>query len=138
MKRKELAGLMIGRAERWLLSSKDALRGERYDDAVFCAQMCAEQASKAALAVLGIEYPKVHDVSKALRAVELKLPAWFKKRLDEICFVLADLAERRGQAGYGFEEGLDVSQFKEIAPKALRQAKFALDKCKRLVESYRV
>ena len=126
---------MIKRAERWLLSSKDALRGERYDDAVYCAQMCAEQASKAALTILGIEYPKVHDVSKAMKAVETKLPKWFKERLDQICFILTDLAERRGQAGYGFEKGLEVSHFAGVAPKAVKQAKFTLESCKKLLQA---
>ena len=131
--RRELAGLMIKRAERWFLSSKDALRGDRYDDVVYCAQMCAEQASKAALVMVGIEYPKVHDVSKAMRFIETKFPAWFRGKLDELCLSLSELAERRGEAGYGFEKGLDVSYFKDYAPKALARARFVLDNCKKLV-----
>jgi len=127
---------MIKRAERWLLSSKDALRGERYDDAVYCAQMCSEQASKAVLALLGVEYPRVHDVSDAMKAVEAKLPGWFREKLDEICFILSDLAERRSLASYGFEKGLEVSHFRGIAPQALERAEFMLENCRRLVESF--
>ena len=136
MRRKDLAELMIKRAERWLLSSKDALKGERYDDAVYCAQMCAEQSSKAVLVLLGVEYPKAHDVSDAMRAVESKMPGWFRQRLDEICLILMDLAERRGLAGYGFEKGLDVSHFAGAAPKSVDRAKFALESCRKFVEEF--
>ncbi|MEM2878908.1 MAG: HEPN domain-containing protein [Candidatus Hadarchaeales archaeon] len=134
MSRKELASLMVGRAERWLLSSRDALRGKRYDDAVYCAQMCAEHAAKAALAVLGVEYPKTHDPGPAMREVEGRMPRWFRQNLDEIVRILAELAEKRGLAGYGFEKGLDVSFFRDAAPKAVRQAELVLSSCKRLVD----
>lgn len=97
--------------------------------------MCAEQASKAVLGLLGVEYPKAHDVSDALKAVEARMPKWFKEKLDRICFILTDLAERRGLAGYGFEKGLDVSCFSGIAPKAVDQAEFVFESCKRFVEA---
>ena len=138
MKRMELARLMVGRAERWLRSSQDALKGSRYDDAMYCAQMCSEQAAKAVLVLLGIEYPRVHDVSDAMKAVEAKLPGWFRKKMDGVCSILTDLAKRRGEAGYGFEKGLDVSYFKDYAPGAVKKAKFVLGACKKFVESHKV
>jgi len=128
---------MIKRAERWLESSGDALRARRYDDATYCAQMCVEQASKAVLVLLGVEYPKVHDVSDVLRAVEGKMPKWFKEKLNQMCFILTDLAKRRSLAGYGFEKGLDVSYFADIAPRALEQAKFVFENCRKFVEDFK-
>jgi HEPN domain-containing protein len=133
LRREELAVLAIKRAERWFLSSKDALKGGRYDDAVYCAQMCTEHASKAVLSLLGVEYPKAHDVSDALMAVKSRMPGWFRRKLDEICRALVDLAGRRGLAGYGFEKGLEVSHFAEVAPRAVRMAEFTLENCKRFV-----
>jgi len=135
MRREQLAELMIGRAERWLQSPREALNGGRYDDAVYCAQMCAEHASKAALTVMGIEYPKVHDVSDVLMTIGPRLPAWFRERLDEMCRILTELAEKRGLAGYGFEKGLDVSHFAEAAPVCVKEAEFVLENCRKLVEN---
>jgi len=56
--------------------------------------------------------------------------------LEEIFSIIADLAERRGLAGYGFEKGLDVSHFSSVAPEAVERAEFTLKNCKRFVKEF--
>ena len=57
-----IASLALGRARRWLQGARRALEDERWDDAVYAAQMASEHAAKAVLLALGIEFPKQHDV----------------------------------------------------------------------------
>ena len=59
---------------------------------VYSSQMAVEQASKAVLLVLGVGYPRGHDVSAALRMVPgvKGVPGWFKSMVD-------------GLAGYGMK-----------------------------------
>lgn len=128
----DLAALALERARRWMATAEEALRGERFDDALYAAQMASEQAAKAVLIRHNIEYPKSHDPGPVLAELD-GLPQWFKENLPRMVSILALLAKRRGQAGYGFEEGLDVSAFKEAAPGAVRDARWVLESCARLL-----
>jgi len=131
----DLAKLALKRSGRWLKSALRALEDERWDDVVYSSQMAVEQASKAVLIALGIEYPKEHDVSvvfKQIQEIE-NIPAWFVSMIPELANIISELAELRGLAGYGYEKGLDADYFKEYAPEAYEMARKHHEACAKLL-----
>ena len=92
--------------------------------------MAVEQAIKAILLDHGLIFKRVHDVSDeffALKKKEKSLPKAIQSNIDELSDVLIYLTDQRALAGYGFEEEVEVSFFKDPAPKALEKAKWALE-----------
>jgi len=131
----ELARAGIERAGRWLQGASRALEDERWDDAVFSSQMAVEQSAKAVLIALGIDFPKEHDVSIVFEdlAKRLDMPEWFRSKVPEIVKAVAELAEMRGLAGYGFEQGIGVEYFKDYAPEASKKAREVHEACSKLL-----
>ena len=135
MNNMELARAGIERAGRWLQGASRALEDERWDDAVFSSQMAVEQSAKAVLIALGIDFPKEHDVSIVFEdlAKRLDMPEWFRSKVPEIVKAVAELAEMRGLAGYGFEQGIGVEYFKDYAPEAFKKAREVHEACSKLL-----
>jgi len=135
MSNMELARAGIERAGRWLQGASRALEDERWDDAVFSSQMAVEQSAKAVLIALGIDFPKEHDVSIVFEdlAKRLDMPEWFRSKVPEIVKAVAELAEMRGLAGYGFEQGIGVEYFKDYAPEAFKKAREVHEACSKLL-----
>ena len=131
----DLSASALRRAKRWLKGALRALEDGRWDDVVYCSQMAVEQASKAVLIALGIDYPREHDVSMAFKKIsEIDgIPGWFTAILDELAENISTLAQLRGLAGYGYEEGVDVDYFKDYAPEAYQKAEKHYDACLRLL-----
>lgn len=89
--------------------------------------------------LVGIEYPKVHDVSDILIDVKERFPKWFKDGLNEIVEISKSLASKREIAFYGFEEGLlspEEAIGKEDAEKAVKGAVKVYGLCKKLYDVY--
>ncbi|MBS7637946.1 HEPN domain-containing protein [Candidatus Bathyarchaeota archaeon] len=131
----DLARSALKRGGRWLRGALRAVEDERWDDVVYSSQMAVEQASKAVLIALGVEYPKEHDVSTAFKEISrIKgVPEWFVKIIDDLACNISELAELRGLAGYGYEKGLDAEYFKDYAPIAYERAKKHYEACARLL-----
>lgn len=112
------------RARRWLRGAEVALSDGRWDDVVYAAQMAVEQSAKAVLFALGVDFPREHDVSEVFVALSERgdLPADFREAVPRMCVAIRELAEQRGLAGYGFEQGIDAEYFKAYAPEALQMA----------------
>ncbi len=133
----ETAKAGIGRAGRWLQGASRALEDKRWDDVVYSAQMSVEQSVKAVLLVLGIDFPREHDVSPILLRLRRRtgIPGWFRDELEPMARTVSELAEQRALAGYGFEKGVDAETFRILAPKALDRAKKIHSLCKRLLDT---
>ncbi len=131
----DMALLALKRSERWIEGARRALSDSRWDDVVYSAQMCSEHAAKAVLISLGIDFPKQHDVSDVFVTLKERrdLPSDFLGKVEDIAEKLAGLAAERALAGYGFEEGVGVEYFKDIAPGAIEDAEFILRSCEELV-----
>lgn len=135
MRVKETGRMLLKEAELRLKTAKAALRGRNYAYAFRQAQECVELSLKACLRRVGVEYPRVHDVSRALRASASRFPVWFRSRLEEFCKASMELAERREMSMYGNEQmGLAPEQLfnKRDASDAVEQASGILRACKRL------
>lgn len=75
------------------------------------SQEALELVSKALLRLLGIEYPRTHDVGDVLVDCADRFPEEIKERVDEIAKLSSELAAVRGPAFYGYEgKGITASQ----------------------------
>ena len=96
----------IKRASTCFKESKDAFNDEDYPITIRRAQECVELCLKAVLRGIAIEYPREHDVSKALEMMKGKIPDWFSSKLQKFMDVSVDLSKKRGPALYGYEAEL--------------------------------
>ena len=132
----DFARAALRRAKRWLQGARRALEDGRWDDVVYASQMAVEHSAKGVLLAFGIEFPKVHDVSPALRLLPSRgrLPEWFASQLEELAEDVLELARLRAIASYGYEMGVDENYFKEYAPEALKKAEKHYTACTNLLK----
>ncbi|MEM2876342.1 MAG: HEPN domain-containing protein [Candidatus Bathyarchaeia archaeon] len=64
-----------------LKDAEDAFPEANYPYAVRLSQEYVELSLKAALKAVGIDYPKIHDVSDVLTEVKERFPEWFRVEL---------------------------------------------------------
>lgn len=88
-----------------LQEAREAIRMEVYHRSIRRAQESVELSLKATLRLLGVEYPRQHEVSDLLNRIiqTRELPEWFKSELETISLTSKRLAEERGPAFYGDE-----------------------------------
>ncbi|MEM4807540.1 MAG: HEPN domain-containing protein, partial [Nitrososphaerota archaeon] len=78
----KIAKSYLRQAEARLKDAKDALAEGNYPYAVRLSQECVELSLKAVLKAVGIDYPKVHDVSDILLDIKERFPEWFKAEIE--------------------------------------------------------
>lgn len=103
MRMDKLALDYLRRARSRLIDARAALGRGDYPDSVRYSQEAVELSLKAVLRIMGIEYPKVHDVGDILLLYQDKFPEWFRKELDRVRAISRDLALKRAPAMYGLE-----------------------------------
>ncbi|MCD6510558.1 MAG: HEPN domain-containing protein [Thermoprotei archaeon] len=107
----EMAKDYILRGKRCLREAELAFSEEDAAMTIRRAQEALELALKALLRLLGIEYPRTHDVSDVLLEFKDKLPEELRDGIEELAKLVAELAAIRGPAFYGYErEGIPASQ----------------------------
>ncbi|MEZ0345978.1 MAG: HEPN domain-containing protein [Infirmifilum sp.] len=123
------AGARLGDAE-------DALKEGNNPYAVRLSQECVELSLKAVLKAVGIEYPKVHDVSRVLLNVEQRFPGWFREKLEYLAESSRILAKKREVSFYGGEDFLSPDEIigEEDARDAVERARKVFSLCRKLVE----
>lgn len=123
----------LRRSEGWLQGAARALQDRRWDDVVFSSQMAVEVSSKAVLLSLGIDFPKQHDISSVFTESlgGREVPAWFE--VQRLASNISKFAEMRSLAEYAYEKGVGQSHFKGYAATALKEARFHVAACKRLL-----
>ncbi|MEM2122684.1 MAG: HEPN domain-containing protein [Candidatus Bathyarchaeia archaeon] len=125
-----------------LREAEEALAEGRHHRAVRRAQESVELSLKAALRLLGVEYPREHDVSDVLSEVARykDLPVWFRSKLDVINMISKELTEIRGPAFYGDERAfippIQLYTGKD-AEKAINEAKKIYELCDKLFRWWR-
>jgi len=127
----------IKRARRCFKESKAAFDDEDYPMATRRAQECVELSLKAVLRSRAMEYPREHDVSRALEMVREKFPEWFALKIPKFIRISRDLSKKRGPAMYGYEAELRPASdifSRDDAKEALRSAKEVFDDCNRFIE----
>ena len=92
----KIAKAYLRQAEARLKDAKEALADGNYPYAVRLSQECVEMSLKAVLKAVGIEYPKVHDVSDVLVDVEDRFPDWFRAELQFLCQIQQSPRQEEG------------------------------------------
>jgi len=136
LKLDRLAEDYLERAKSRLISSNEAYKRQEFPDVVRYSQECVEMALKACLRLIGVEYPKAHDVSDVLVDVRKNFPAWFRKVTERIAKISKKLAMERGPSVYGEEErGIPPSELfgEKEAKEALSEAKYVYEQCRKFV-----
>lgn len=139
MNTEAMAESFISDASYSLEEAKQAVNRGIYHRAVRRAQECVELSLKAALRLLGVEYPRQHEVGELLRVVSVErgLPEWFLSELPAIILVSKRLVENRGPAFYGDEAAFSPPRnlyAKEDAKKAVSDAEDVLKICRNLFD----
>lgn len=78
-----------------------------YDDVIRESQEILELITKGALRWIGVDPPKIHDVSHTLKKHGQQFPASWQKEIEWICKISNSLHQERGHAFYG-DEGEDI------------------------------
>ncbi|MHA1733595.1 MAG: HEPN domain-containing protein [Promethearchaeota archaeon] len=122
------------RAERWIQGATGAIGDERWDDAVYSLEMGLEQAMKAMLLLMGIEYSKVHDISPMYVGFErdTSLPDWFREVVPAHAKLLTELVDLRGISAYGYIQKIPLEFFAPRARELSPLVSKALEECERL------
>jgi HEPN domain-containing protein len=125
---------MLGQASSRLRSARMAMREKNYAYAIRSSQECVELSLKASLRLMGVEYPKKHDVSRILLAYGHRFPKWFP--IERFARESRVLAEKRELAMYGDElRSIPASTLfdREGAREAFESARGVFDACSRLL-----
>lgn len=132
----KVAKSYLRQAQARLEDAVEALADGNYPYAVRLSQECLELSLKAVLKAVGIDYPKVHDVSDVLVEVEERFPGWFRAELDFLRRSSKVLAKMREISLYGGEEAFLTPEeviSKEDADDAVKRATKAYELCDKLV-----
>lgn len=106
----------------------------------YCVRQCQEAVElslKAALRLIGVDYPKWHDVGIVLARVKERFPEWFQLLIPQIESISKLLAAQRESAMYGMElhKRFPSNLFTEQnAQESLRDAKFCVESVEKLLE----
>jgi HEPN domain-containing protein len=125
-----LAGQVLREAKRLHAEGAHGLTVRRSQEVV-------ELALKGVLRFLGLEVPRIHDVSGFLRRHRDRLPSALDKHLDKIAQVSRALREEREMSFYGDEEagfGPEEIYTAEDADKAILDATFIYELCEAVIK----
>jgi len=132
----KVAESYLRQAKARLEDAEEAYPKTNYPYAVRLSQECVELSLKAVLKAVGIEYPKIHDVSDTLVEVKERFPEWFKAEINYLHESSKILLKKREPSLYGGEEAFlspDEVIDKIDAEDAIRRAKKTYTLCERLL-----
>jgi HEPN domain-containing protein len=99
----EMAQSYLLTAQYSLKQAEAACSDQVWHLAVRRCQEAAEMALKAALRLVGVEVPRVHDVGFALQDKRDRFPTWFQERIDRMVRISRGLRGDRELSVYGDE-----------------------------------
>jgi HEPN domain-containing protein len=139
MKLVKLASSYLGQARSRLKDAGGALGERNFPYALRLSQECVELSLKASLRLVGIEYPKVHDVSDVLLGVRERFPVWFGENVEEMAKISTSMAMKRELAFDGADDELmppEEAISRKDAESAVRDAGRVHSLCARLLSEY--
>lgn len=131
----------LNRARSRLIDAESSLNRGDYPETVRYSQEAVELSLKSVLRIMGIEYPKIHDVGDILYVNKDRYPEWFREEIDNIRKLSRELALKRSPAMYGLElSGKTPSELfdKRDAEEAFKSGKYVYEMVKKVVEEYLV
>jgi HEPN domain-containing protein len=131
----------VRRAARFLREASLALSEGDWATCLRRSQECVEMSLKGVLRLVGVEYPRVHDVSEVLPTLgRSALPGWFRDELPYLAETSRSLAKLRGLAMYGSEDELKPASelfSADDARRAYGDAEKVLRLCTSIIESWK-
>jgi len=137
MTNEQMAASSLSLAARILGEAKRHRSDRAWSLAIRRSQEAVELALKGVLRFLGLEVPRVHDVSGFLRRHRDRLPPLFADDLDRITRISRTLREEREISFYGDDEaGFTPEELytEEDAEKATSDATFVFNLCEQLIK----
>jgi len=137
---KSLANDYLNEASFRVETAENVINKKAYAYCVRQCQEAVEMALKAALRIVGLDYPKWHDISNVLIKEKVKFPEIFQNNIPKLASISTLLMKFRELAMYGDEKSNKTpsSLFnKEVAMKALSDAKFCLEKVANMFELFK-
>ncbi len=135
----KLAKSYLRQASDRLADAARALERGNYPYALRLSQESVELSLKASLRIVGIEYPKVHDVSDLLLEYKERFPDWFREEVEFLAETSRRLSSKRELSLYGGEEALLTPEelvSREDAVEAVERASKTLERVRRLISHY--
>lgn len=126
----------LRQAKARLADAEDAVKEENHPYAVRLSQECVEFSLKAVLKTVGIEYPKIHDVSDIFPGIRDRFPDWFKLEIDFLRESSKLLFKKREPSMYGDDEAIlspNEVMSKDDAEDATDRAEKAYSLCEKLI-----
>ncbi len=120
-----------------LETAKNVISKETY---AFCVRLCQEAVElslKAALRLVGIDFPKWHDIGEVLIKEKEKFPNEFQNKIEKLTEISKFLVKFRELAMYGDELSSKSPSMifnEEIAKNALIDTKFCVDNIENLFD----
>ena len=127
-----MAGDLLARSGRCLRETRTAYDESDYALCVRRAQETIEPAIKGLLRLVGIEFPREHDVSDVLLDSAARFQEPWRENLPELARRLHEITPKRGPAMYGLEaQGVPASEAfdEEDGRGALADAEFVHSRC---------
>lgn len=139
MNQKELAEDYLTQSKLRLSTAKTALKEGAYAYCIRQSQEAVELALKSSLRLIGIDFPKWHDVGEILIKEKGKFPEEFKANIQKLASISEKLNALREPAMYG-DESIDKGPSelfnKEDAVKIIEETEFCLNNVKNLFEIF--
>ncbi len=132
----EMAESYLAQAKEILLEVERAYRRGVWNLAVRRAQEVVELSLKAALRLVGVEVPHIHDVGVLLKDHWEKFPATFQQEVDRMAAISRRLRREREASFYGDEAtGAPPQRLyaRADAHTALEEARYIWEQCQRLL-----
>ncbi len=137
MNQKDLAEDYINNAKIRLKTAENVIEERFY---AFCFRLCQEATElslKAALRLVGIDFPKWHDIGALLKKEQNKFPENFQDKILRLAEISEKLTELRELAMYGDEKNSKPasSLFNEKKSKdAIKDAKYCIEQVENLFD----
>jgi HEPN domain-containing protein len=135
-----LAADYLRRARARLIDGDSALKRGHHPEVVRYSQEAVELSLKACLRMIGVEYPKVHDVGDELKLNSPRFPTWFSRRIEEFAKISTELAMKRAASMYGIEAaGKGPSELfdEEEAELSLKEARLIYENAEKLYNEFK-
>ncbi len=133
----EASKSLLNQSIRRLETAERELRGGSLAYSIRSSQESVELGLKASLRLLGIEYPKKHDVGPVLIKFKDRFPQWFP--VERLALFSRKLSEKREPALYGDEVSMtpaDLLFSRAEAEEAFEMAKETHEFVKKLFQEY--
>lgn len=137
MKNHQLASAYLAQAAEVLHEVEGAYQRQVWNLSVRRAQEVVEPSLKAALRLVGVEIPHLHDVGVLLKEHQQKFPPAFAQEIERLLSISRRLRREREISFYGDEElGVPPQELytEADARAALEEARYVLHTCRALLE----